>query len=355
MEYITSSVSVFISLVAMVLSYLSFTKQHNSQAYSDIDLMYFEILKLGLEYPELRNKFKTSKYYTLPKDDVFRIRYETYAYVCWNLCEAIFDRQKKGSGECSILPTWIPVILEENNLHQVWFSHNLRLFKKEFQDFVKEVVNSIEIIRINYNNSKEFKLVMELYEKQFPAEERKSAGHIKSLLSLKVYTLFIARHKYIDSIIGFAFVLFNDVPDFLLLDYMAIDPIFQRCGFGTILFNSIAEMQKTGSLGILLELEKPELSNNEQEETNRKDRIQFYLRSGCTLLKGIDYKLPNKNGEAISMELAFKPNPTIKVLPAETIKSVIINVYDKIHSDVPNRHRIFQEFESTIQDQHFLK
>lgn len=171
----------------------------------------------------------------------------------------------------------------------------------------------------------------------------------------KIYTLFIARHKYIDSIIGFAFVLFNNDPDFLFLDYMAIDPMFQRCGFGTILFNSIIEMQKSDSLGVLLELERPELSNNEPEKTNRKDRIHFYLRSGCTLLNEIDYKLPNATGEALSMELAFKPNSPITVLPAETIKSLIINVYDKIHTDVPDRHRIFQDFVSTIHDQHFLK
>jgi hypothetical protein len=134
LDYIISLVSVCISLVAIVLSYLSYKKQLNSQAYSDIDSMYLEVLKLGLEYPDLRNRLKASKYYALPKDDVFRIRYETYAYVCWNFCEAIFDRQKKASGELKILSTWIPVFLEENKLHQVWFSHNSRLFKNFFKE-----------------------------------------------------------------------------------------------------------------------------------------------------------------------------------------------------------------------------
>ncbi|HBE79834.1 MAG TPA: hypothetical protein DDW65_18945 [Firmicutes bacterium] len=355
MEYFISLLSVCISLVAIVLSYLSFKKQQNTQTYSDIDVMYFEILKLGLEYPELRNQQKASKYYTLPKDDAFRIRYETYANVCWNLCEAIYDRQKKLSGALRISSTWIPVILEENRVHQVWFSHNLRLFKKEFQIFVEEVLNSVEIIRINDYHSKEFKSVMEMYGKQFPAEERKSMEQVETLLRRKIYTLFIARHKYIDNIIGFALVLFNNDPDFLFLDYLAIDPMFQRCGFGTIFFNSIVEMQNSSSLGILLELEKPQLATFEQETTKRTDRIQFYLRSGCTLLEGINYKLPNANGEAIPMELAFKPNATIKVLPAETMKSLISNVYDKIHSDIQNRDRIFQDFESTIHDQYFLK
>ncbi len=355
MDLIISLISVCISVIAITLSYITFKKQQYTQAYSDLDLMYFEILKLGLEYPDLRNQSKTSKYYTLPKDDPYRIRYETYANICWNLCEAIYDRQKKVGGRLKISATWTPVLLEENKLHQVWFSHNLRLFKKDFQIFIKDSVNSIEIIKITDYNSKDYRSAIEIYEKQFPIEERKSIAQIETLLSRKNYTLLIARHKYIDNIIGFAFVLFNNDPHFLLLDYMAIDPMFQRCGFGTIFFNSIVEMQTSSSLGILLELEKPQLAGNERDKANRDDRIQFYLQSGCTLLDEIDYKLPNANGKPISMTLAFKPNPAITVLPAETIKSLIINVYDKIHSDVPDIECLFQSFTSTIHDQHFLK
>ena len=116
---------------------------------------------------------------------------------------------------------------------------------------VEEVVNSIEIIATHDCKSKEFKAIIQLYEKQFPVEERKSVQQVENLLSKKIYTLLIARHKYIDSIIGFAFVLFNDQPDFVFLDYMAIDPVYQRYGFGTMLFNSIIEMQKPSSLGVL--------------------------------------------------------------------------------------------------------
>lgn len=348
-----SVVSLCISLVAVVITYLMFKKQQHTQSYSDIDSMYFEILKLGIEYPELRNLQKVSHYHKLPAEDLFRIRYETYAFICWNLCETIFDRQNDNQGDLKVSPTWIPVLLEENRKHQVWFSHNLRLFKKDFQDFVKGVVNSVEITKITDFTSSDYRAVLEMYQNMFPVEERKSIQQIENLLDRNIYTLYVARHKYFEHIIGFAFVVFNEEPEFAFLDYMAIDPVFQRCGFGTILFNSIIEMQSVNSLGLLLELELPELAESEEEKENRKERQDFYLRLGCYMLEGIDYKLPRKEGEALPLNLVFKPSRSVKLLTAEKIEQLISSAYDKIHSDVPDRHQVLRNYRSTIKDQYF--
>lgn len=216
------------------------------------------------------------------------------------------------------------------------------------------MVVRIDITNLTEITSEDFRYIIKIYENEFPIEERKSIKQIEILLSKKIYLLFIVRDKYSKRIIGFAFVMFNNYPEFIFLDYMAIDPMFQRCGFGTILFNTIAELQKPNSLGILLDIERPDLAQNEQEKTIREKRKQFYLRLGCHMLKGIDYRLPSNDGKAIPMTLVFKPNGSIRILPADTIKQLIVNVYEKIHSDVQGSHEIFQSFISSICDQKFL-
>jgi GNAT superfamily N-acetyltransferase len=214
-------------------------------------------------------------------------------------------------------------------------------------------VRSIEIINVTDLSSKEFKAVMEMYKKEFPIEEQKSFEQIETLLLRKIYTLFVARHKCFDPIIGFAFVMFNSDPEFIYLDYLAIDPIFQKCGFGTIFFNSIVEMLKPSSLGIMLDFEISELAENEQEKLIREKRKQFYLRLGCHVLKDVDYRLPITDGKSVPMVLAFKPGGSIRVLPSEVVKQLIVIAYEKIHSDVRDRHEVFKSFMSSINDQYF--
>lgn len=214
-------------------------------------------------------------------------------------------------------------------------------------------VNFIEIINVTDLTSKEYKAVMKMYKKEFPIEEQKSVEQIETLLLRKTYSLFVARHTSYKHIIGFTFVMFNTDPSFTFLDYIAINPMFQNSGYGTIFFNSIVKMQKQDSIGIMLEFELPELAKNEQEKIIREKRKQFYLNLGCYMLKNIDYRLPRAEGEAIPMILAFKPNNSIRVLKSEIIKQLIVIAYDKIHSDVRDRHEVFNSFMSGINDQYF--
>jgi hypothetical protein len=103
----------------------------------------------------------------------------------------------------------------------------------------------------------------------------------------------------------------------------------------------------------MLDFEISELAENEQEKLIREKRKQFYLRSGCHVLKGIDYRLPITDGKSVPMVLAFKPRSSIQVLTSEVIKQLIVIAYDKIHSDVRDRHEVFKSFMSSISDQYF--
>ena len=101
------------------------------QAYRELDSNYMDILKISLQDPYLRNPQKTSKYKELQEDE--RLKYETYAYLIWTMCETIYDRKK-------VDKTWQPVLVEEKNIHFEWLKdkENKSKFKEEFIKFIEE-------------------------------------------------------------------------------------------------------------------------------------------------------------------------------------------------------------------------
>lgn len=114
---------------ALSLSIWVFKRSLDFQAYREMDSNYMEILKIGLEHPYLRNPEKTSKYTELTGDD--KLRYETYAYLVWNLCETVYDRKM-------VDKTWHPVIIEEKALHLTWLKDTTNKFKREFKDYIMQ-------------------------------------------------------------------------------------------------------------------------------------------------------------------------------------------------------------------------
>jgi len=115
--------------IALVLGIWSLKRNMDIQAYKEMDSNYMEILKVGLERPNLRNPEKTTNYKTLTGED--RLRYETYAYLVWNLCETIYDRKMLDK-------TWMPVIVEEKRLHLSWLKDNPNKFKPEFKKHIED-------------------------------------------------------------------------------------------------------------------------------------------------------------------------------------------------------------------------
>lgn len=118
--------------VAASIIFQLWQSHQKTQSYSDVDSQYRDILAMGLQYPQLRNLEHTSNYQTLANEE--RLRYETYAYMCMNLCETIFDAGKKLDDE-----TWRPVTYAEIKLHHEWFANNPDKFKKKFENFINEI------------------------------------------------------------------------------------------------------------------------------------------------------------------------------------------------------------------------
>lgn len=347
MDSVISIVSVILASISVVISYYIYKASRVDASYLDIDKQYSDLLRIGLDEPDLRDYERTSMFYKLDSQDLFRKKYHIYANMCWNLVETVYDRQKDRRGRFQLSETWIPVMFEENRLHYTWFKHNLRLFKPDFQKFVTGELNDIDIVE---GDSSDLKVVYERFKQDFAAAEIKDYDHLGFLMDHKKYKLLMAKHKVFNEIIGYAFVYEVDHHKVLWLDYMAIDLKFQNAGYGTLLFNKIAESKQEGIMGIFMEVEIPDSPIDIVREEQRR-RIQFYERLGAKRLN-FEYQLPTPDG-GLPMYLYFRPSPQVKLLPKEQIKETIASAFDYIHSDVKKKNAILKTFVNKIPDEYF--
>ncbi|ERJ11912.1 GNAT family N-acetyltransferase [Haloplasma contractile] len=344
----------YISIVSAVIAFMSvgislylYRQSRRDTSYLDIDKHYLDLLKIGLDYPDLREYTKTSLFYKLDDEDDYKKRYNIYAYMCWNLVETIYDRQKDRKGQFKLSETWLPVMLEENRLHYTWYKHNIRLFKAEFQRFVTGELNDITIVK---GDIEDLKRLYTNFERDFPQNERKSLEHLQMLMQKKKYKLLLAKHRVFNEVIGYALIYKVEELKILWLDYMAIDEIYQNAGYGTLLFNKILNSEKKGLVGMFLEVEIPD-ANNPELCKEQERRIKFYERLGSKRLT-INYELPTNEG-GVPLHLYFKPTSNIRVLPKDQIKDVISSTFNYIHTDVKNRDAIFSRFDESISDEYF--
>lgn len=339
--------SAVIAMLSVLISYYIYKASRVDTSYLDIDKQYSELLKIGIGEPDLRDYEITSTYYKLAQDDDFKKKYNIYAYMCWNLVETIFDRQRNKNGRFKLSETWIPVLFEENRLHYTWFKHNLRLFKLEFQKFVTGELNDIEITS---GTIEDFNEIYPRFKNDFASDESKEAAHMEMLMKNGKYKLLLARHKVFNDIVGYAFVYEIEKLRILWLDYMAIDPRFQNAGYGTLLYNKISELNRNGNIGMFLEVEIPD-SVNEAYRDEQQRRIMFYERLGAKRLN-VDYKLPTQKG-GFPMYLYFSPDPSVKILPKEQIKESIESAFGYIHSDIDKKEDVLNSVLNSVSDEYF--
>jgi hypothetical protein len=131
LNFVVSSLSTLLAAIAILLYIVLWFKDKTQNNYDVFDAVYLDILKTGMDNPEFRNPAYTRNYKNLADND--KIRYETYAFICWNFCETIVDK-----GDKNLMKTWGVVIETENALHRTWFDspENRSKFKEEFISYI---------------------------------------------------------------------------------------------------------------------------------------------------------------------------------------------------------------------------
>lgn len=126
-----------LGFVAIVLSTWAFIISKKEAIYSDLDTIYLEVLKVGLDSPKFRNIIFTSDYQNKSEDSNERIAYETYAFISLNWCETCLDRVESNK---NLAQTWYPAVQNEYILHRTWIEspENHNKFKDSFRKFLKD-------------------------------------------------------------------------------------------------------------------------------------------------------------------------------------------------------------------------
>jgi hypothetical protein len=119
-------------MFTLFYSVWSFTRTLRDAYYAELDRVYFELLKIGLERPALLSS-------PAPTDPAKATEYGAYAFMVWNFVETVFDRCQ-GWSKRRLRETWYPIIDAENALHRGWFDlpANRRRFKQRFVRFIED-------------------------------------------------------------------------------------------------------------------------------------------------------------------------------------------------------------------------
>ncbi|HSG60700.1 MAG TPA: hypothetical protein VLA24_04625 [Pseudomonadales bacterium] len=137
LDVLFGGVASVLSVVAVIYSMTTFKKSLTTSHYSELDNMYFELLKIAIEKPHLTMP-------NTPRTQEQQAEYDIYAFMVWNFLEAIYDRGKDGKSLCQ---TWYPIIDSEMQMHQDWFDQasNTVKFKEEFVSFIQRRREMLEI------------------------------------------------------------------------------------------------------------------------------------------------------------------------------------------------------------------
>ena len=140
--------------------------------------------------------------------------------------------------------------------------------KNKGDESVCRVLNEEEMCRIYH----------EYLPRDFAADEIKPLVLMLDMLHNGTYE---PLGRYLEGqLCGYAFFIRKE--DWLLLDYYVILPEWRNQGIGGIFLKKFKEFFRDCA-GILLEVERPEMAEDEQERTIRVHRIRFYQRNGVQL------------------------------------------------------------------------
>jgi len=176
-----------------------------------------------------------------------------------------------------------------------------------------------------------------LYDFSFPSSEREPRSVI--LESLRNGVGFAIRVRDGACTVGLAIVHMLREPPVLFLVYLAISPELRSRHIGTDLFEKVwaegAERYRElgrRPVGIVWEVDIPELAPGEQEIRQSRCRIAFFTRLGAQILSGPYFQPPVNGIASVPMLLMFRPAPGSPIPDNSGFRALIRGIYfEKYH------------------------
>lgn len=182
-------------------------------------------------------------------------------------------------------------------------------------------------------HSLEFRESLDIYKTSFPSNQMRPVEKVvKMLKDDRDYHLFIAASK--TAVVGISLLYEFKSLHIGLLDYLAVDPNYQRRGIGKKLFKfTIHKLcsQMTGVIGLILEIQK-ERAHDSNDRHIIKNRIKFYRQLGARVLDGVNYLLPSQtHGKPEEMYMMIVPVADMHSLPKRFVIQYVRAIYSTIY------------------------
>lgn len=179
----------------------------------------------------------------------------------------------------------------------------------------------------------EFRESLDIYKTSFPKNHTRPVEKLVKMLKDDMdYHLFIAANK--SSVVGISLLYAFKSLHIGLLDYLAVDPNYQRKGIGKKLFRFTIQKlcsQMPGVIGLILEIQKEGVNDSDGHKEIR-DRIIFYRQLGARLLDGVNYLFPSQtHGKPEEMYLMIVPLTKMRAMPKRFIIKYVRAIYSTIY------------------------
>jgi hypothetical protein len=136
---------------------------------------------------------------------------------------------------------------------------------------------------------------LDLYETTFPPNEKVLVSHFIHLLKAKkagkpAEEMMLAAVNSAQELFGMAYYALMPEKETAVLWYLATWPEQRNRGLGGSIYEHlVSQIDPSRYQGLVIEVEIPELAENDEQRQLAERRIQFYRRHGGRWLKGIKY------------------------------------------------------------------
>ncbi len=176
------------------------------------------------------------------------------------------------------------------------------------------------------------KQICRIAEESFPPEEREPCQTFLKTIQDGRSILYTASDKNTNR--GFTKLTPLKNTNIYLMEYLAVETRSRNQGIGGKILQFIKkDLKAVKGLGLILEVEPPEMPGGEEREI-RQRRIRFYQRNGAQMvLDGGTYRMPNLTGEgSLPMRLMWLPikeggGPPTKLTLSELFTLIFTETY----------------------------
>jgi len=188
------------------------------------------------------------------------------------------------------------------------------------------MANMTKIDRMSPSDERAIKQLLRIYQSSIEPSEQKSTSELIALVKDPRYHILVSRDG--ENITGFAMAFVPEHPQFVLLEYMAVDNSLRSRGIGATLLDAAKEVAAECNAPLLLEVDQP--GNAVSPNNDPARRVRFYAERGCKRIANLDYILPlDANGTPPPMWLLVSGHA--RSLSRDEMREWLIALYVEVY------------------------